>query len=165
MNAAGHADCTITQLMKVRDVMTPKPSCCLPETTLTAVADLMSKCDCGAIPVVGDADGQFPIGMITDRDIVTRGLAGGSNPLKLVARDCMTTPAVTITEDSDLDECLDLLEERQLRRVIVVDKKGRCSGIVAQADVAAHATKRESGKLLRKVSKQNPELRAGNGVM
>jgi CBS domain-containing protein len=148
--------------MKVIDVMTARPTYCLPDTGLAAVAELMRKCDCGAIPVVGDADGRFPVGMITDRDIVTRALAGGRNPLQLVARDCMTMPAITITENSDLEECLDLLEERQIRRVIVVDTKGRCSGIVAQADIAAHASKRESGKLLRKVSKQNPELRAAD---
>ena len=138
--------------MNVRDVMTKDPTCCTPDTSLEAVARLMVDVDCGAIPVVGDLASRFPIGIITDRDVVTRVVAAGKNPLALVARDCATMPAVTVTEDTSLDDCCDLLEINQLRRVIVVDREGRVSGIVAQADIAAHASKRKAGELVRQVS-------------
>jgi CBS domain-containing protein len=138
--------------MKVRNVMTKQPTCCTPDTSLEAVARLMVDCDCGIIPVVGDLAGKFPIGVITDRDIVTRSLAGGKNPLELTARDCMTMPAITVTEDTSLQDCCDLLEINQIRRVLVVDRDGRMSGVVAQADVAAHGSKRLAGELVREVS-------------
>jgi CBS domain-containing protein len=138
--------------MKVREVMTKQPTCCTPDTSLEAVARLMLDCDCGLIPVVGDLAGKFPIGVITDRDIVSRAIAGGKNPLELTARDCMTMPAITVTEDTGLHDCCDLLEINQIRRVLIVDRDGRLTGVVAQADVAAHASKRLAGELLREVS-------------
>jgi CBS domain-containing protein len=142
--------------MKVRDVMTPMPTCCEPDTALEVVARMMVQCDCGGIPVVEDLSTLHPVGMITDRDIVTRAVAAGVDPLELDARDCMTTPAFTVLEDTELDDCLEMLEQRQLRRVIVVDSDGRVSGIVASADVAIHASKREAGELLARVSERTP---------
>jgi CBS domain-containing protein len=94
----------------------------------------------------------MPIGIVTDRDIVVRTVADGLDPLVLTARDCMTTPAVTVDEDDDLRDIVDLLERRQLRRVIVVDRTGAVSGIIAQADIASHTSKRKAGELLREVS-------------
>lgn len=138
--------------MKVRDVMTAEPTCCTADTSLEAVARLMVDCDCGVLPVVGDLTNKFPIGVITDRDIVTRAIAGGKNPLELTARDCMTSPAITLVADTALDDCLDMLEINQIRRVVIVDDDGHVCGILAQADVAAHASKRTAGELVREVS-------------
>lgn len=138
--------------MKIREVMTQDPTCCTAETSLEAVARLMVDCDCGAIPVVGDLAGKFPLGLITDRDIVTRAVAAGKNPQQLTVRDCMTMPAVTLTAETSLDDCIDMMEVNQIRRCIVVDRDGRVCGIVAQADIAAHASKRKAGELVREVS-------------
>jgi CBS domain-containing protein len=145
--------------VKVADLMTKDPACCTPDSPLHEVARIMKLYDCGAVPVVGDLDSKFPIGIVTDRDIVTRVLADCVNPLGLTARDCMTAPAETVTEETDLDDCIELLEERQIRRVIVVDRTGRCSGIVAQADVASHASKRKAGELLQEVSRPADDAR------
>ena len=65
----------------------------------------------------------------------------------------MTTPAITVTEETDLDDCIEMLERAQIRRMIVVDDRGRCTGIVAQADIASHTSKRKTGELLRSVSR------------
>lgn len=138
--------------MKVRDVMTADPMCVTPDTSLEVVARLMLEYDCGVLPVVGDLEGKYPIGVVTDRDIVTRAVAGGRNPLELTVRDCMTLPAITVTENTTLDDCCVMLELNQIRRVVVVDRAGRVSGIVAQADIAAHASKRIVGELVREVS-------------
>lgn len=138
--------------MKVNELMTIDPTCCTPETSLEAVARLMVDLDCGAIPVVGDLTSRFPIGLVTDRDIVVRLVAAGKNPLELTARDCMTTPAITVTADTKLADCLDLLELNQIRRVIVVDREGRIAGILAQADIAMHLSKRKAGELLQELS-------------
>jgi CBS domain-containing protein len=137
--------------MKARDLMTKCPTCATPDARLEAIARMMIQCDCGAIPIVSE-DSGMPLGMVTDRDIVVRTIADGLDPLVLTARDCMTTPAVTVTENTDLSDVVDLLERRQIRRAIVVDETGAISGIVALADIAAHASKRKTGELLREVS-------------
>jgi CBS domain-containing protein len=137
--------------MKVRDVMTRQPRCCIPDDTLETAARRMVECDCGALPVIGELD-RIPVGIITDRDIVVRAVAAQQGTQHRV-RDCMTTPAITVTEQTDLDECIELLERAQIRRMIVVDDRGRCTGIVAQADVAGHTSKRRTGELLRCVSR------------
>ena len=138
--------------MRVRDVMTAEPTCCTPDTSLEAIARLMVDLDCGAIPVVGDLAARFPVGMVTDRDIVIRTLAAGRNPLELTARDIMTMPAITIVGETLLQDCLDILELNQIRRMIVVDHDGRCCGIISQADIAECASRRTAGELVHEVS-------------
>jgi CBS domain-containing protein len=145
--------------MRARDVMTADPTCCTPDTSLEAIARLMIDLDCGAIPVVGDLAARFPVGMITDRDIVIRTLAAGLNPLELAARDCMTMPAITVIGETLLADVLEILELNQIRRMIVVDHDGRCCGIISQADVAQCASRRTAGELVHEVSHRFSSLR------
>jgi CBS domain-containing protein len=141
--------------MKVQDVMTKHPATCTPETSLQDVARLMVANDCGCIPVVDNRGGGRPIGTITDRDITVRAVATGRDVATATVRDCMSAPCTTIPESARLDDCIDLLEEKQLRRVVVVDAAGVCCGIVAQADIAEHASKRKAGELVKKVSEHD----------
>jgi CBS-domain-containing membrane protein len=67
----------------------------------------------------------------------------------------MTTPCVTVTPDTPLDECCRVLEENRIRRVPVVDGGGACCGIVALADIARHARKRETAEVVREVSESS----------
>lgn len=136
--------------MKVNQVMTAKPACCSLDTPLQEVAHLMVAHDCGEIPVV-DAAGR-PLGVITDRDITVRTVAQGLNPLERKASQVMTSPPVTVSEEASLNDCTDRMEEHQLRRMLVVDKDGCLCGIVAQADVALNAGKKQTGELVQDVS-------------
>jgi CBS domain-containing protein len=138
--------------MKVSEVMTESPSCCTPETGLQEVAQMMVDCDCGCIPVVDGEDSKMPVGMITDRDITCRVVAQGKNPLDLSARDAMTSSVVSVTPDTSLEECLNLMEESQVRRIAVVDNDGMICGIVAQADVARNADDQKTGEVVQQVS-------------
>jgi len=115
---------------------------------------MMAEHDCGAIPVVADVFARKPVGIITDRDIVVRGLALGRDPMMLAAGDCMTAPPATVLEETTARECLEVMELGQIRRVIVVDETGSCTGIVAQADLARHLSKRAAGDLVRMVSER-----------
>jgi CBS domain-containing protein len=151
-------------MTRVKDIMTTSPAFCTADTPLQEVARMMVDCDCGAIPVVDDVDGRRPIGMVTDRDITVRAVASGRNPMALTARDCMTTPVATCRDDARLDDCIDLLETKQLRRVPIVDAAGALCGIVAQADVAEHASKRKAGELVRKISEHAPKYPGPDGV-
>lgn len=145
--------------MNVRDAMTKDPACCTPDTKLEDVAKQMVEHDCGCLPVVDDLDSKRPVGVITDRDIVCRAVATGKDARTLTARECMTTPAVTIRDDSEIDDCCELMEAKQVRRVPVVDESGQCCGIVAQADIARREEPRV-GRIVKAVSR--PTATASN---
>jgi CBS domain-containing protein len=139
--------------MNVSEVMTESPTCCTPETGLQEAAKMMVDCDCGCIPVVDSNDSKMPVGMITDRDITCRVVAQGRNPLDLTVRDAMTSTVVSVTPDTSLEECLDLMEESQVRRIAVVDDDGKICGIVAQADVARNADGEKTAEVVQEVSR------------
>ena len=136
--------------MTVAEIMTKNPACCSPDTSLQEVAKMMVDNDCGCIPVVQDGE---PIGTITDRDIAVRTVAEGKNPLDLTASDAMTSNVVSVPEDCSLDECCKVMEDHQIRRVLVVDGEGACCGIIAQADIAANASSKDTGEVVQEVSK------------
>jgi CBS domain-containing protein len=138
--------------MQVREVMTNNPTCCTPESTLEEAARIMADEDCGCVPVVLDHESMEPIGTITDRDITCRSVARGNNPLEMSVADIMSSPVVTVRQDANIEECLTLMEENQIRRVPVVDESGRCCGIVAQADIARMAPEHVSGDLVQEIS-------------
>jgi CBS domain-containing protein len=137
--------------MVARDVMTPDPACCSPNTTLDQVAKLMTQNNCGEIPVIDSAD--HPVGVITDRDIVCRVVADGKNPSAHTAEQYMTQPVVTVTADMPLDQILSMMEKHQIRRVPVVDEHGCCAGIIAQADIAWTGGAHDVAELVREVSR------------
>jgi len=134
-----------------RDVMTPEPARCGPNTTLDQVAKMMVQNDCGEIPVVDARDAV--IGVVTDRDIVCRVVAEGKNPSAHVAEECMSQPVVTVRGDAPIDEVLSTLEKHQIRRVPVVDEAGCCRGIIAQADIAWTSREHDVAELVREVSR------------
>jgi CBS domain-containing protein len=134
-----------------RDVMTPDPACCTPDTTLDEVAKLMAHNDCGEIPVVDSADRI--IGVVTDRDIVCRVVAEGKNPMAYGAEICMSDPVVTVRPDTPLDEVVATMQRHQIRRVPVVDDRDSLVGIVSQADVSWAGAPGEVAKLVREVSR------------
>jgi CBS domain-containing protein len=139
--------------MKVNEVMTADPACCTPDTGLQEVAQMMVDCDCGCIPVVDGQESKMPVGMITDRDITCRVVAKGRNPLDLTAGDAMTSTVVSVTPDTNLEDCLNLMEDSQIRRIAVVDGKGAVCGIVAQADIAMNASDKKTAEVVQEVSR------------
>ena len=136
--------------MRVEDIMSHNPVWCAPGTTLREVAEKMVEFDCGEIPIC-DAAGK-PIGVITDRDIVCRVVAKGHDPLEERAEDYMSNPVVTTKPGMSLDECVRLMEQYQVRRLPVVDDGGVCCGMLAQADVARHATRDTIAEVVEHVS-------------
>ena len=138
--------------MKVKEIMTDHITCCTPETPLSDVARKMVTHDCGAIPVVDDQDHHRVLGIVTDRDIVCRSIAGENNPLEMTAGECMTSPVLTVHPEDSVEDCCEILEEHQLRRAVVVDERGGCCGMVSQADVARHLAPRQVAELVEEVS-------------
>ncbi len=136
--------------------MTKNPACCTSDSTLQEVAHMMEMYDCGCIPVIEDHQTKRPIGTITDRDITIRTLASNKNPLEMKASDVMTTDIVTVTPETSVEDCLDTMEDKQIRRILVTDKSGKCIGIVAQADLledGAHPAR--TANFIREVSESD----------
>ncbi|HEX8289043.1 MAG TPA: CBS domain-containing protein [Pyrinomonadaceae bacterium] len=124
--------------MQVREIMTKNPACCTPDTNLREVAQMMVEYDCGCIPIVENQSSKKPIGTVTDRDITIRAFTTGRNPIEMKASDVMTMGITTISPDTSIQDCADVMEDKKIRRVIVTDENGKCVGIVAQADIAEY---------------------------
>ncbi len=144
--------------MKVRDLMTPDPAQVTPSDSLQRVSQLMAEHDCGCIPVVLGADQRSLVGVVTDRDIAVRAVAEG-RPLTTPIGEIMTSNPDTVGPDDDLSHVERLMADRQIRRVVVVDATGECVGIIAQADLARAAkrkqepTHKEMVDVLEKISR------------
>lgn len=136
--------------MRVQEIMTTNPTCCTPEQKTNEAAKMMVECDCGELPVVDQQ--RKPVGVVTDRDIVVRVVARDKDPRECPVRDAMTGPAVTVTVETSLEDCRRLMEEKQIRRIPVVDKNGAVVGIVALADIVRHANEDAAAELVRDVS-------------
>ncbi|HEX8437645.1 CBS domain-containing protein [Archangium sp.] len=119
--------------MKIRDVMTPDAVAAHPETTLMAAAEMMRLLNVGSLPVI---EGERVIGIVTDRDIVVRGLALGFNPRSASVADVMTRNVVTCSADDDVEEVAQQMRDLQVRRLLVVDERERLLGIVSLGDLA-----------------------------
>ncbi|HEU0180509.1 MAG TPA: CBS domain-containing protein [Blastocatellia bacterium] len=119
------------------DVMTGEVCTIHYSDSVENAARAMVRCDCGALPVVND-NGRL-IGMITDRDIVTRVVAYGLDPRRSRVDECMSDRVFACYEEDLIESCLWLMSRHQVRRIPVMDDRDRVVGIVSQADLARHA--------------------------
>lgn len=102
--------------MLVKELMTPDPISCTPETPLQKVAQLMLENNCGAIPV---CEGRHCVGMVTDRDIVTRGFLRQIDPRIVPVSDVMTRNLQVVHDDESVERALQIMESEQVRRLPV----------------------------------------------
>ena len=138
---------------KCSEVMTREPVCCEPEDSVVQAAMLMKSEDVGSIPVVESREGRKLVGIVTDRDLVVNVLAGGAALERATVREAMTPNPECCREDDDVKKAVDLMADRQVRRMPIVDEAGCLCGIIAQADVATRV-KRDSttGELVEAIS-------------
>lgn len=138
--------------MQARDIMTPDPVCCVPDTSLQKVAQLMIENDCGCIPIISDAQNRNLLGVITDRDITSRAVAAGRNPLEVKAVDCMTTDVIIGRPGEPVGDIAAKMENAQVRRIPIIDENGSVCGILAQADLARNTPRKLTGEVVREIS-------------
>jgi len=120
--------------MKVKDVMHKGADWVSPNTPVTELAKLMREHDIGCIPI--GEDDQL-IGMVTDRDIVCKGLASNNfDAGRAMARDVMTEGIHCCREDDDLVKAVHHMEKLKLRRLPVINKSKRMVGIISLGDVS-----------------------------
>ena len=135
---------------KVNDVMSTRPRCVSPDTTVGEAAQLMEQEDVGALPIL---EGEQLAGVITDRDIVIRAIAQGKDPRGMPVREIASRDVVTVHPDDDFSDAVDLMASHQVRRLPVVDDENRLVGIVSQADAALHGKEKAVGEMLEEISK------------
>ena len=121
----------------VADVMTRGVHALAPTDTVTAAARAMDELNVGVIPVC--ENGKL-LGVVTDRDIVVRGMALGLDGNSTALVDVMSTSLRTAREDDDVEEVLNLMADSQIRRLPVVDADDQLIGIVSIGDIAAKGT-------------------------
>jgi CBS domain-containing protein len=138
-----------------RELMTHEPVCCEPNDAVTRVAELMKTADVGSVPVVESLSSRRLVGIVTDRDLVTKVVAGGHAVAQATARDAMTFNPTSCNEDDDVSRAMTLMSQRQVRRMPVVDGQGRVTGIIAQADVATRMrSDAETGHMVESISER-----------
>jgi CBS domain-containing protein len=118
----------------VAEVMTRGVRSMSPQDTVVLAAKVMDELNVGVIPV---CEGEKVVGMVTDRDIVVRGVAQETDTRNLKLADVMSTNVRCAHEDEDIDEILDQMADSQIRRLPVVDENERLIGIVSLGDIAA----------------------------
>lgn len=118
----------------VSDLMTRNPRSLRPTDAIVLAAQVMEELNVGVIPV---CDGDKLVGMVTDRDIVVRGVAQSMDARTATLADVMSTHVRTAREDDDVEEILDTMGQNQIRRMPVVDAQDRLIGIVSLGDIAS----------------------------
>jgi CBS domain-containing protein len=146
--------------VRVRDIMTPDPASCTPDSSAGEAARLMRDNDCGSIPVVESSQRKKLVGTVTDRDLAVRGLAEGKGPDTPI-QELMTASPVTCGPDDEVETVREVMVARLVRRVPVVDDRGALVGIVAQADIAREegaASDQEVGRIVEAISEPRGDL-------
>jgi len=143
-------------MTQIKKFMTANVEYIDPTTTLQSAAETMRTKDIGALPV-GENDRL--VGMVTDRDITVRGVADGKDPAKTTVKDAMSEKIIYCTEDQDVNEVTKMMQEKQIRRVVVLNKDKRMVGICSIGDIATGGENVLVGKTMEKVSSSTDKAR------
>ena len=136
--------------MRLSHIMTGAIQTIAPGASLAEAAKKMASGDIGSLPVCSDK--RLVVGIITDRDITVRAVARGLDPNQTKVQDVMTREVLSCPADSEVEAACDLMEEKQVRRLVVTDEQDRPIGIVSLGDIALCLRENQSGEVLKKVS-------------
>jgi len=136
--------------MKIKEIMSCNVQGISPDSSLREAAEQMRSHDVGALPV---CERNRLVGMITDRDITVRGTADGRNPDEACVCDAMSQDMIYCFEDEDVERAAKLMEDRQIRRLPVLDRQMHLKGMLSLGDIATRQRNdRLSGEVLEQVS-------------
>jgi CBS domain-containing protein len=119
--------------MQIKDVMTHNAECAQSDASLQEAAEKMRSLDVGSLPI---CENDKLVGMITDRDITVRGTSEARDPRRTHVCDIMTPGVTWCFEDEDVSHAVRLMEEKQIRRLVVLSRDKKLSGILSLGDVA-----------------------------
>lgn len=136
--------------MNISEVMTKDVECTKPGASIVDAARRMKDLDVGCLPVCGDSDRL--IGMITDRDIVIRGVADRRDLEEVKVQDIMTPDVEFCMENQPVEHAARLMREKQIRRLVVLNRNRRLVGIVSLGDLAVETDDALVGDALEGIS-------------
>jgi CBS domain-containing protein len=139
--------------MKIREVMSRDPACCVLHDTAQMVAKILCDHNIGSMPVVADQQSRRLVGMITDRDLCCSVIAEGMDPRTTPIEKLLTLAPFTCRDGENIETCERLMREHQVRRIPIVDAEDRVIGIVSQADLALKDTPARLAKTVAEISK------------
>ncbi|WP_019178161.1 CBS domain-containing protein [Methanomassiliicoccus luminyensis] len=113
----------------VKDYMTQKKEVVSPEDSVSSAVELMVDHDQGSVIVVDD--NEKVLGIFTERDVLRHFLSNQSKFLRLKVSEVMSKPVITVTENSKVSDALKLMNEKNIRRLPVVNKDGKMVGFVS----------------------------------
>jgi CBS domain-containing protein len=119
--------------MQVKDMMTEHAECISPNESIQKAAQKMKALDVGSLPVCGN---DRLAGIVTDRDIVVRGVCEGCDTKATTVEDVMTPHITYCFEDQDVQEAAELMREKKIRRLVVLNRDKRLVGIFSLGDLA-----------------------------
>src|SRR4030042_110890 len=136
--------------MKINEIMKSDFAMIDSTNSLTEAARKMKSLNVGILPV---KEGTMLIGVITDRDIIVRGLAEGRDPNSAQVKDIVSSDIVYCYEEDSIEDAVRLMEENQVRRLVVCDRDQTPVGIVSLGDIAVRAgAERLSAEALERIS-------------
>ncbi|MDF2531745.1 MAG: hrp [Clostridia bacterium] len=134
--------------LKIKEIMTTDVRTISANDSISEAANIMKQLDVGSVPVV---DNNLLVGIITDRDLVLRGLAMGKNAQESVST-IMSKDITTVTPDEDVHKAADIMASKQIRRLPIVEND-RLVGIVSIGDMAVEDIfENEAGEALHTIS-------------
>lgn len=140
--------------MKLKELMTQDVHTIEADATLGDAASQMATLDVGVLPVI---ERGRPVGVITDRDIAIRAVAKGLDPKKTNVRGTMTAEIESASDDTSIEDAIGIMEDKQIRRLLVTDKSGELCGIVSLGDLATRGDDKSGpAEALEAVSKEAP---------
>ncbi|MBI3859760.1 MAG: CBS domain-containing protein [Thaumarchaeota archaeon] len=117
----------------VSDIMTPKVVTIDLDATAKECAKMMAKRGVSSAVIIQN---DAPIGIVTERDLVSKVLADAVDPNKVLVRDIMSTPLITIAPTATIVQAAELMAEYRVRRLVVIDPSGALAGIATTGDIA-----------------------------
>lgn len=136
--------------MHCMQLMQADPDVVIPEDRLSDALNLLRNRDVGSVPVVDSRETRVPLGIITDRDAALYLAQHDRRPSEVLCREVMSSPVVLVAPEDDIKIAEEKMRRQQLRRILVV-RRNRLVGIIAQADFAREKPK-EAQKILQDVS-------------
>ena len=119
--------------MQLKEFVNSQVETVKPSDTLQCAAGKMGDLDVGSLPVCDN--GQL-VGVITDRDITIRAVAKGSDPATMMVREIMTPEVLWCFEDDDVEEAARIMQENQVRRILVLNAANELVGITSLGELA-----------------------------
>ncbi len=133
---------------KIKDIMSRDVHVVSPDDTVQEAAKQMRSHDIGFLPV---CDGQRLVGALSDRDIAMGAVAEGKDPKKMKVKDIASSDVCWCFDDQDVDEAAKMMKDKEVRRVMVIERTGKqLVGVVSVGDLATKSSSKRSGSVMEK---------------